>query len=58
MPTTISMVDFNSHYNTAERVLAQAMQSDHDPERQRTLALLGQACATLAQVAAMQPKTP
>jgi len=52
------MVDFNSHYNTAERGLAQAMQSDHDPERQRTLAMLGQAYATLAQVAAMQPKTP
>ncbi len=58
MPTTLSLLDFDSHYNTAVRVLAEAMQSDHDTERQRTLALLGQAYATLAQVAATDVGTP
>lgn len=49
MPAPLNVPQFFAHYNGAEAALAAAAQ-EQDPERQRTLALIGQGYAVLAQV--------
>jgi hypothetical protein len=52
MPSPLTIPQFFQHYNQAEQALVAAW-AETDPERQHTLALLGQGFATLAQVDAI-----
>lgn len=49
MPAPLTLPQFFEHYNSAEAALKAAW-AETDPDRQRTLAILGQGFAALAHV--------